>query len=108
MITVTKQAAKQIRLSATQGKSEGMALRIAVTKNPDGSFHYGMGFDDINGKPDDQRLSSEGIDIIVSAANLPLLNNTVIDYVELQRGEHRFIFLNPNDPHYTPPNTPTE
>ena len=46
MITVTEKAAKQIKLSAKQGKAEGMPLRIAATKNEDESIHYGMGFDD--------------------------------------------------------------
>ena len=46
MIKVTNAAAKQIQLSAQQGKTEKLALRIAVTKNEDGSFHYGIGFDE--------------------------------------------------------------
>ena len=39
MITVTEKAAKQIKLSAKQGKAEGMPLRIAATKNEDESIH---------------------------------------------------------------------
>jgi iron-sulfur cluster assembly protein len=26
-----------------------------------------------------------------------------MDYVEIEPGQFRFIFLNPKDPHYTPP-----
>ena len=89
MITVTAEAAKQIKLSAKQGKSEGMPLRIAATRNEDESIHYGMGFDDI--------------EIIVSPISAELLNNTVLDFVELEPGKQQFIFMNPNDPGYTPP-----
>ena len=32
-----------------------------------------------------------------------LLEGTTLDYVELEPGEHQFIFMNPNDANYTPP-----
>ena len=38
MITITEEAAKQIKLSAKQGKAEGMPLRIAATRNEDDSI----------------------------------------------------------------------
>ncbi len=101
MITVTEEAAKQIKLSARQGKSEGMPLRIAASKNDDNSIHYGMGFDD--SKEDDISITSEDVEIVVSPVSAELLNNTVLDFVELEPGKHQFIFMNPNDPGYTPP-----
>ena len=64
MITVTEEAARQIKLSAKQGKSEGMPLRIAATRNEDNSIHYGMGFDD--SKEDDITVTSRDVEIIVS------------------------------------------
>ena len=101
MITVTEEAAKQIKLSARQGKSESMPLRIAASKNDDNSIHYGMGFDD--SKEDDISITSEDVEIVVSPVSAELLNNTVLDFVELEPGKHQFIFMNPNDPGYTPP-----
>ena len=101
MITVTAEAAKQIKLSARQGKSEGMPLRIAASKNDDDSIHYGMGFDD--SKEDDISVTSEDVEIVVSPVSAELLNDTVLDFVELEPGKHQFIFMNPNDPGYTPP-----
>lgn len=101
MITVTEEAAKQIKLSAKQGKAEGMPLRIAASRNEDDSIHYGMGFDD--SKEDDISVTSEGIEIVVSPISAELLNNTVLDFVELEPGKHQFIFMNPNDPNYVPP-----
>lgn len=101
MITVTEQAAKQIKLSAKQGKAEGMPLRIAATKNEDDSIHYGMGFDD--SKEDDISITSSDVEIIVSPVSAELLKDTVLDFVELEPGKHQFIFMNPNDPSYTAP-----
>jgi iron-sulfur cluster assembly protein len=101
MITITPAAAAQIKLSAEQGKAEGMSLRIAASRNSDNSIHYGMGFDD--SKEDDVVVSTEDIDIIVSNDSAPLLKDTTIDFVELEPEKYQFIFLNPNDPNYKPP-----
>lgn len=101
MIKVTPEAAKQIQLSAQQGKTENLPLRIAATKNDDGSFHYGMGFDE--NKEDDVSVTSEGINIVVSPESSDLLKDTTLDFVELEPGKNQFIFMNPNDPSYTPP-----
>lgn len=102
MITVTPAAAEQIRASAAEGGIEGTAMRIAAKRNPDGSIHYGMGFDD-NAHETDVHISSEGIDIVVSEASQVLLDGTTLDYVEIEPGSYQFIFLNPNDVHYVPP-----
>ena len=45
LLEVTAQAAQQVRYQAKQNRMEGMPLRIAAKRNPDGSLHYGMGFD---------------------------------------------------------------
>jgi iron-sulfur cluster assembly protein len=96
MITVTPQAAEQIRESATQGKVEDLPLRIAVTRLEDGRFHYGLGFDD-NSHEGDKTFQSEGIQIVVAPQSADMLDGTVIDYVELD-GKMEIIFVNPNDP----------
>ena len=101
MITITPAAAAQIKLSADQGKAEGMSLRIAATRNDDNSIHYGMGFDD--SKEDDISVTTEDIEIIISSSSAELLKNTRIDFVELETGKFQFIFMNPNDPNYKPP-----
>jgi iron-sulfur cluster assembly protein len=101
MITVTPAAAKQIKLSAEQGKTEGMALRIAASRNSDNSIHYGMGFDE--SKEDDISVTSEDIEIVISQSSADLLKDTTIDFVELEPEKYQFIFLNPNDPNYKPP-----
>ncbi len=102
MITITPEAAAQIRHSAKEGRMEGMALRVAAQRNPDGSIHYGIGFDD-ESRDGDNHFKSEGIDIVVSPVSLDLVAGMTIDFVELDDGNREFVFLNPNDPNYTPP-----
>ncbi len=96
MITVTPDAAEKILESAKLGDSEGIPLRIAVTRLEDGSFHYAMGFDNVSHE-DDKTFQSEGINVVVGTPSVDLLNGTVIDYVDLE-GEKEIIFINPNDP----------
>jgi iron-sulfur cluster assembly protein len=100
MIRITPAAAAQVRLAAEQSQSQNQPLRIAIALEGDGSFQYGMGFDEM--KDDDVLLKSEGVDIIVSNNCSEALMGAVLDYVELNPGEFRFIFTNPNDPAHGP------
>ena len=101
MIKISEAAATQMRVSAQDGGMDGMPLRVAATRNEDGSFHYAMGFDEAH--DDDSRFQSEGIDLVIAPSSLELLDGMVIDYVELDGGNREFIFMNPNDPGYVPP-----
>jgi iron-sulfur cluster assembly protein len=95
MITITPSAAKQIRIAATKSDSDEMGLRIAVRRAADGTFDYAMGFDEARG--DDVVLNSEGIALVVSPQQRDLLDGMTLDYVELEAGDFRFIFVNPNE-----------
>jgi len=101
MITLTPTAAKQVKHSAKESNLDGLPLRLACTRMEDGSFHYGMGFDDV--KEGDVTHTSEGIDVIVSITANEFMNGTTVDFVELEEGKQEFIFMNPNDPSYVPP-----
>ena len=101
MIEITPAAAAQILLSIKEGETDGLVLRIAATRNEDNSIHYAMGFDEP--KESDTAYTVEGVNIIISALSNDLLKDTRLDFVELEPGQHQFIFLNPNDPEYTPP-----
>lgn len=96
MITITPQAAAQVRRSAEHGNTQNMHLRIAVRREDDGTFVYGMGFDDQG--DDDAHFVSEGINVLVSNNSKALLEGATLDFVEISPGEHQFIFINPNDP----------
>ena len=102
MITLTPAAAAQIRASAEQGDMQGLAMRIAAKRNPDGSLHYAMGFDDTQ-LEGDMHIDAEGIEIVVSEHSQDLLEGMTVDYVEIEPDTFQFIFLNPNDANYSPP-----
>ncbi len=101
MFSVTDNAAKQIRQAAEQSEAQNMALRIAAKANQDGSIEYGMGFDDP--KENDIRVAADGVEILIDPPSNELLEEATLDYVEIEPGEMRFIFMNPLDPHYVPP-----
>jgi iron-sulfur cluster assembly protein len=96
MITVTPRAAEQIMASA-----EGAALRLAARLDDKGVLEYGMGFDEK--ASDDVEVESNGVRVLVSPGSVELLTGATLDYVELNPGEWRFIFVNPNDPSHKPP-----
>lgn len=100
MFKVTAAAAQQVKEAAKQGGTEGMPLRLAAQKKADGSFDYRMGFD--QGTDDDIRISIEGVDVVMAPEFVPLLNETTLDFVEMEPGDFQFIFVNPQDANYTP------
>ncbi len=106
MFRVTRAAATQVRVAAQQGGTEGMQLRLAAQQKPDGSIDYLMGFDEATDA--DIRLTSEGVEIVMAPESVPLLDETLMDYVELEQGEYQFIFINPKDPNYSPPTDATD
>ncbi len=100
MFRVTHAAATQVKVAAQQGGTDGMALRLAAHQKPDGSIDYMMGFDEA--AEEDIRVTSEGVEIVMAPEYVPLLDETLLDYVELEKGEHQFIFINPKDANYSP------
>ena len=73
-----------------------MFLRIAARRGMDGTIQYGMGFDEQS--EEDVIVNSEGVTVIVS----PQRHHGAAEwrhtgFVELDPGDFRFIFINPND-----------
>ena len=101
MITITPAAAEQIKVSARENQAEALPLRIAAKSEADGSIQYAMGFADEN-HPDDIFMNTGGVDIVVTKESGELLNGATMDFVEIEQGQFNFIFMNPNDPTYTP------
>ena len=102
MINITPQAAEQIKNSIRQQSAPGAAcLRIAARLEDKGTIEYGMGFDE---KADgDVLVVASGVNILVAAGSIELLTGATLDYVEINPGEPRFIFINPNDPSHKAP-----
>lgn len=106
MFKITPRAAEQIRQAANQGGTEGMALRLAARKKEDGTFDYLMGFDDV--KDEDIQFDTEGVSIVMEPEYFSLLDETTMDFAELDDGEKEFIFLNPKDSNYSKPEEPVQ
>jgi len=102
VITVTPEAAAQIVKSAPQAGAGELCLRLAARLGDGGVIEYGMGFDEA--AEGDRQVTTNGVTILVAAGSIELLAGATLDYVELNPGEQRFIFINPNDPsHKSPP-----
>lgn len=100
MFEITENAAEQVRNAAEQGGTEGMALRMAARMKEDGTIDYLMGFDEA--REDDIRVVSNGIEVVMEPQYTTLLDEAVMDYAQLDDGELRFIFINPQDANYEP------
>src|SRR4030067_911203 len=66
MITITPNAAKQIRKASEQADAEDMYLRLAAKREDGGGIEYGMGFEYRGGQ--DQTYTSGGIAVLIFAS----------------------------------------
>lgn len=96
MISVTASAAQQIHLAAADSGADGMSLRIAAHYDESArEMQYGIGFDDP--REDDERIETHGVTLIVSPLSKEAVAHLTIDYVEIEPGDFRFIFIHPDD-----------
>jgi iron-sulfur cluster assembly protein len=95
MITLTPAAAARIRQSASESGVETPVLRVAAQAAPDGSIEYGMGFD--LSRPGDATKEFEGVHVVVAPRSVELLEGVVLDFVEIEPGEFRFVFASPGE-----------
>jgi iron-sulfur cluster assembly protein len=98
IINVTDAARIMVEAAARESNSVGLPLRIATIRTPDGGLDYKMGFDDEGVKEGDSQDMAGTVTVVVSPEDQPILEGTKLDYVEIEAGDHRFIFDNPNDP----------
>ena len=101
IMTFSPTAMAQIKANLEGNENSNLAIRIAATETPDETINYGMGFDE--SKDDDVQFTHDGVNFLVGAESVELLNGAHVDFVEIEEGQHHFIFLNPNDPNYKPP-----
>ncbi len=100
-IKLTEPAVEQVRRAAVDAGADELALRIAARRREDGSIEYAMGFDEA--VESDISREYDRLMVVVAPTSVDLLSGAVLDFVEIAPGEHQFIFLNPNDPDYVPP-----
>ena len=101
VIEVTDAARIMVETAAKNSEAMGLPLRIAAVRTPEGGLDYKMGFDDEGVKDGDSQDVAGSVTIVVSAEDQPILDGTKLDYVEIEDGDHRFIFDNPNDPSHS-------
>jgi len=92
MFTLTRAAAQQIQRAAQDSGAQDMVLRVAAQRLADGSLDYGMGFDE--SADNDTRLLIEDVAVVLAPSHAQLLEDTVLDFVELEPGHFNFIFVN--------------
>ena len=102
MIKITDAAAAQIRVANNNPDVFEMILRVAAYQEDDGSVNYGMGFD--TEREADEHLVVNGIEILIAASSTPYLQGVTLDFVEMNPGDMRFIFIPP----YSAEDGPTE
>lgn len=93
MIKITDPAAEQIRAVSNNPDVFGMALRVAAYQEDDGNVNYAMGFD--HEREADEQLICNGIEILIAASSTPYLQGVTLDFVEMNPGDMRFIFIPP-------------
>jgi len=113
MITVTESAIEFIHHSIKEGSIESeLGLRVAIKEASDGGYDYGIGFDEkrendivvsVGRGMIDEGSTSESINIFINEELRDYLEDSTLDYVEMDSGEMNLIVLNPNDPTYNPP-----
>jgi iron-sulfur cluster assembly protein len=92
-ISVTPRAAAQIR-KALGKRGGGLGLRVAVRTSGCSGYAYGLEFADalVDG---DVAFESEGVQLLVDAQSMPLIDGTQLDWVREGLSEG-FKFNNPN------------
>ena len=90
MFTLTPLAAEQIARAAAESAGQPMLRVAAKIDEKDGELVYGMGFDEE--REDDLVIDGTGVTVLISPRSLPLLENTTLDFAEVQPGEFQFIF----------------
>ena len=101
MLKITESAANHIKEQSSQANADGLVLRIAAKTNQDGSFEYGLGFDEV--KDGDLQSTQHDVGLIFDPQSNELLEEATLDYAQLDDGQMSFIFINPIDPNYIPP-----
>ncbi len=92
MITVTENAATQIKKVQADTRSEDKFLRVGVVDGGCSGHQYQLGFD--TATKGDARFVTNGVTLLVDEPSLEMVDGVEIDYVESLDGS-AFVFNNP-------------
>ena len=93
MITLTENAAKQIRTLQKEQNATGKPLRVYVEAGGCSGMEYGMAFDEK--KADDEVVNQDGVSVVIDPMSANFLKGSLIDYVDSLQGSG-FKINNPN------------
>lgn len=103
MLTLTSAAAEQILRAAYEADMDEPLLRVAArVDEAGGRIEYGMGFDER--REQDEEFECGGVIVLVSPPSREPLAGTLLDYVEIEPNQYRFIFSRPD--HQAPESEP--
>lgn len=91
MLTLTAAAIAQVRAALTAADDDNLALRAAA-RMTDGGIEYALGLDEWR-EQDVEVLVDATVTVLVSPPSVALLDATVIDFVEVEPGDMRFVFF---------------
>ena len=99
---MTEDAAEEILPSIIITDPAAGSLRVAAKRSPDGSIDYAIGFDEADDT--DTVIEQFSVEVLIGVTSLVLLAGALLDFVQLETATSKeFIFLNPNDPQFVPP-----
>jgi iron-sulfur cluster assembly accessory protein len=93
MITLTENAAKQIKTLRNDQDAAGKPLRIYVEAGDCSGMQYGVAFDDKH--DDDEVVEQDGVEVVIDPMSANFLKGSVIDYIDSLQGSG-FQIKNPN------------
>ena len=91
MLTLTAAAIAQVRAALAAADDDNLALRAAA-RMTDGGVEYALGLDELRDQ-DIEVLVGDNVTVLVSPPSVALLDATVIDFVEIEPGDMRFVFF---------------
>ncbi len=93
MISITESARQHIQ-AFLQDKPETCGFRMAVKTT--GCSGYSYIADIAEAQPTDLRLTIDGIPVFIAESSVPIIKNTVIDFIAKGSGQKQLTFQNPN------------
>ena len=93
MVTLTEAAGVKVKELLQEENKTGYGLRVFVSGGGCHGYQYGMSFEE-KANEEDMVIESAGVPVFLDPASTPILNGTVVDYVDSLQGSG-FAIKNP-------------
>ncbi len=85
MVTLTESAGKKVKELLVEENKNGYGLRVFVSGGGCHGYQYGMAFEE-KANEEDTVIECAGVPVFLDPASTPILNGTVVDYVDSLQG----------------------